>query len=51
MPLIFQHQKSHQKAKVFLISRNWATSPCFVLVCSYLTGAGQVLGVEASAAM
>ena len=53
MPPLFQHQQSHQKAKVFLISQNWATSPCFVLVCSYFTGAVQVLalGVQTKTAM
>ena len=49
-PPPFQHWWSHQKAKVFLISQNWATSPCFVLVCSCFTGAVQVLalGVQAN---
>ena len=53
MPPLFQYQQSHQKAKVFLISQNWATSPCFVLVCSYFTGAVQVLalGVQANVVM
>ena len=53
MPPLFQHQQSHEKAKVFLISQNWVTSPYFVLVCSYFTGAVQVLvlGVQANAAM
>ena len=50
MSPLFQHQQSHQKVKVFLISQNWATSPCFVLVFSYSTGAGQVLGVRENAA-
>ena len=52
-PPLFQHQQNHQKAKVFLISQNWATSPCFVLVCSCFTGAVQVLalGVQTKMAM
>ena len=53
MPPLFQHQLNHQKARVFLISQNWATSPCFVLVCSCFTGAVQVLalGVQTKTAM
>ena len=53
MPPLFQHQQSHQKAKVFLISQNWAISPYFVLVRSYFTGAVHVLalGVQTKTAM